>query len=124
MPPFQEDFMKRAIVLGILIGVGALSILAAGFQNPQAPPPLTIQKVKDNLYMITTPEFQAGNTAVFVPDAGVVLVDTKTPGNGPSIIEKVKSVTTKPIITIIITHTHFDHTGSNDAFTGKVEFIA
>jgi glyoxylase-like metal-dependent hydrolase (beta-lactamase superfamily II) len=116
--------MKRVVVLGVLISVGALSILAAGFQNPQAPPALDIQKVKDNLYMIVTPNYGAGNTAVFITDAGVVLVDTKTPGNGPSIIDKVKSVTNKPITTIINTHTHFDHTGSNDAFTGKVEFVA
>ena len=92
--------------------------------NPQAPPALDIQKVKDNLYMIVTPNYGAGNTAVFITDAGVVLVDTKTPGNGPAIIEKVKSVTNKPITTIINTHTHADHTGSNDAFTGKIEFVA
>ena len=115
--------MKRGIVLAILIGIGALTMVAAGFQNQQ-PPALDIQKVKDNLYMIVTPNFGAGNTGVFITDAGVVLVDTKTPGNGQAIMDKVKSVTNKPITTIINTHTHADHTGSNDAFTGKVEFVA
>jgi glyoxylase-like metal-dependent hydrolase (beta-lactamase superfamily II) len=116
--------MKRVIVTAVLLGIGALSISVAGLQNPQTPPALDIQKVKDNLYMIITPNFGAGNTAALVTDAGVVLVDTKTPGNAQGIIDKVKSVTNKPIIMVINTHTHADHTGSNDGFTGKVEFVA
>jgi glyoxylase-like metal-dependent hydrolase (beta-lactamase superfamily II) len=36
----------------------------------------------------------------------------------------VKTVTQKPVTTIINTHSHGDHTGSNDFFTGKVEFVA
>jgi len=98
-------------------------LAAVGFQN-QAPPPLDIQKVKDNLYMIVTPDYGAGNTAVFITGSGVVLVDTKTPGNGQSILDKVRTVTQKPITTIINTHTHQDHTGSNDFFKGNIEFVA
>ncbi len=54
----------------------------------------------------------------------MVVVDTKNPGMGPSILDKVKSVTPKPVTMIINTHTHGDHVGSNSAFTGAVEFIA
>ena len=43
---------------------------------------------------------------------------------GPAILEKVKSVTPKPVTMVINTHTHFDHVGSNIAFTGTVEFVA
>jgi glyoxylase-like metal-dependent hydrolase (beta-lactamase superfamily II) len=43
---------------------------------------------------------------------------------GPGILEKVKSVTPKPVMMVINTHTHGDHTGSNSAFTGMVEFVA
>jgi glyoxylase-like metal-dependent hydrolase (beta-lactamase superfamily II) len=114
--------MKRFALLGLVLGLGALSMVAGGFQNP--PAQLDIQKVKDNLYMIVTPDYGAGNTAVFITDGGVVLVDTKTPGNGQAIMDKVKSVTSKPITTIINTHTHNDHTGSNEFFTGKIEFVA
>jgi glyoxylase-like metal-dependent hydrolase (beta-lactamase superfamily II) len=45
---------------------------------------------------------------------GVVLVDTKMPGNGPYIVEQVKKITDKPIKLIINTHSHPDHVGSND----------
>jgi glyoxylase-like metal-dependent hydrolase (beta-lactamase superfamily II) len=115
--------MKRVLTLSILLSLGLFSVAAVGFQN-QASPPLEIQKVKDNLYMIVTPDYAAGNTAVFITGNGVVLVDTKTPGNGQSILDKVRTVTQKPITTIINTHTHQDHTGSNDFFTGKIEFVA
>jgi len=114
--------LKRLNLLGVILMLGALSVVVAGFQNP--PAHLDIQKVKDNLYMVVTPEYGAGNTAVFITDAGVVLVDTKTPGNGQAILDKVKSVTNKPITTIINTHTHNDHTGSNEFFTGRIEFVA
>jgi glyoxylase-like metal-dependent hydrolase (beta-lactamase superfamily II) len=40
------------------------------------------------------------------------------------VLDKVKSVTNKPITTIINTHTHGDHTGNNGFFGGNVEIVA
>jgi glyoxylase-like metal-dependent hydrolase (beta-lactamase superfamily II) len=85
--------------------------------------------VKDNLYIVTgsgaaeMDAFSGGNTAVFITDAGVTLVDTKLPGWGPTILERVKSVTNKPITRVINTHTHSDHTGSNEFFGATVESV-
>lgn len=127
--PLEVTPMKRLILLLILVLFGAVSILLArgwrvearqAQQQPQ-PAALEIQKVKDTLYVISG---GGGNTAVFLSEKGVVLVDTKLPGNGPGILDKVKSVTNKPVTMIINTHTHGDHVGSNDAFTGAVEFVA
>jgi hypothetical protein len=73
--------MNRPIALSLLLIVAAISLWATGLQNTA--PGLEIQKVKDNLYMITTPMFGAGNTAAFITEGGVVLVDTKTPGQRP-----------------------------------------
>lgn len=109
--------MKRLAVLVGLTLIGAISMQAA--QQPKGA--LEIQKVKEKLFMITG---EGGNTAVFLTKKGVVLVDTKNPGNGPAILEKVKSVTSEPVTMVINTHTHGDHTGSNSAFTGAVEFVA
>jgi cyclase len=110
--------MKRLIVLAGLLLAGAVSLMAAQQGQPAS---LEIQKVKENLYVITG---GGGNTAAFITENGVVIVDTKLPGNGPGILEKVKSVTPKPVTMVINTHTHGDHVGSNSAFTGTVEFIA
>ena len=127
--------MKRCIVLGTLITIGILSLTVAGVQGPPpGPTPAAlaatkIEKVKDNLYVITgsgaadTNAFSGGNTAVFITDAGVVLVDTKLPGWGPTLLERIKTVTNKPVTTIINTHTHSDHVGSNEFFGTMVDSV-
>jgi cyclase len=115
----EENLMKRFAVLLSLLTVGAVSMIFAQQQRPQVT--LEMQKVKDNLYVITG---GGGNTAAFITDKGVVVVDTKLPNMGPGILEKIKSVTDKPVMMIINTHTHGDHVGSNSAFIGNVEFVA
>src|SRR5215468_8690957 len=129
----RRDLMKRGIVLVVLLVIGGISMLAAGFQNPPAGQrrgggggqaqngPLKTQKVKDNLYMIVG---NGGNTAAFITDAGVVVVDTKNPGNGQAILDQIKSVTSKPVTMIINTHTHNDHVGSNNQFPATVDIVA
>ena len=125
--------MRRGMVLGTLVGVGLLSLVVSG-QAPTGPSAQAmavtkIEKVKDNLYVITGSSaedmsvFSGGNTAVFITGAGVTLVDTKLAGWGPTILERVKSVTNKPITRIINTHTHGDHTGSNGFFGASVESV-
>ena len=49
--------MKRLVVLGILFSAGALSISAAALQAPAgggqpAPRVVTVEKLRDNLYMM------------------------------------------------------------------------
>src|SRR6266567_3116298 len=127
----RRYLMRRGIVLAVLLVIGTLSLLAAGFQNPpagqgrggaaQAPQPLEIEKVKDNLYMITG---GGGNTAAFITDGGVVIVDTKLAGWGQAILDKVRTVSDKPVSLIINTHTHPDHTGSNEFFGPTVDVVA
>ena len=53
----------------------------------------------------------------------MVIVDTKLAGWGQVILDRVRTVTNKPITTIINTHTHGDHTGSNEFFGTSVETI-
>jgi cyclase len=115
--------MKRLAVLSGLLLAGAISMVIAQQPQQSQPAQLEIQKVKDNLYMITGAN-TGGNTAAFITEKGVVVVDTKFANNGPGILEKIKSVTPKPVIMVINTHTHGDHVGGNGAFTGAVEFIA
>ena len=79
--------------------------------GPRIPPTGTIEKIKENLYKIPG---AGSNTTVFVTADGVVLVDTKLANNGEAILAQVKTVTDKPVTTIINTHVHPDHNGSND----------
>lgn len=123
--------MKRLFLLGGLLAAGSLSLAA---QQPPAaaagPKVIDIVKLKDNLYVLTssTPgnaaTFSGGNVAVFITDGGVTLVDDKLAGWGQAVLDKVKSVTNKPITRIINTHTHGDHTGNNGFFGANIEIIA
>jgi len=93
--------------------LGTLAALPAVAQRLPLPPPGPIEHINGNLYKIFG---GGGNTLVFVQTDGVVLVDTKLPGNGQAILDQVRAVTDKPITTIINTHNHPDHVGSTDFF--------
>src|SRR6476620_8308628 len=132
--------MKRSVLLGLLLAVGSLSIVVRAGTDvnvsqgqagaPQEPRTIDIVKLKDNLYVLTssTPgnaaTFSGGNVAVFITDGGVTLVDTKLAGWGQAVLDKLKTVTDKPVTRIINTHTHGDHTGNNDLFGATVDIVA
>jgi len=79
-----------------------------------------VQKLKDNLYVLTG---GGGNTAVFITTNGVVVVDAKNPGWGTPILNKIKELTNKPVTTLINTHTHGDHVSGNVEFPTTVDII-
>jgi glyoxylase-like metal-dependent hydrolase (beta-lactamase superfamily II) len=58
------------------------------------------------------------NSIVRVTSEGVILVDTKLPGeaNYNALMEQIRSVTMQPVRVVIVTHHHADHTGNNDRF--------
>ena len=113
--------MRRVVVLVGLVVVGALSMVAAQAPQPAARV-LEVEKLRDNLFVLRGTG-SGGNTAVFVGSAGVVVVDTKIPGWGPTLLAKIKELTPKPITTIINTHTHFDHVGTNPDFPATVDIV-
>lgn len=116
--------MKRTRVLSSIVAVAVVALTGRALvaQQPAAGPNVAgIEKVKENLYMVTG---GGGNTAVFVTANGVVLVDTKLANWGQAIMDKVKTVTDKPVTHIINTHTHGDHVGSNEFFPASVEIVA
>jgi glyoxylase-like metal-dependent hydrolase (beta-lactamase superfamily II) len=121
----------RRLVLGSLLAVGFLSLSLAASQAPQQRAPLPqATKVKDNLFVIESAspvdrsKFTGGNTGVFITEKGVVVVDTKLAGYGADLLDRIRAVTPKPVIAIINTHTHGDHTGSNDGFPATVDIVA
>ncbi|MEW6320614.1 MAG: MBL fold metallo-hydrolase [Acidobacteriota bacterium] len=113
--------MRRSAVLAALVafGLGAIGLTAA--QRPAAPRVVDIDKLGDNLYMLRG---GGGNTAAFVTATGVVLVDTKLPGWGQPLLDAVKTITDRPVTTVINTHTHFDHTNGQVEFPPTVDIVA
>jgi glyoxylase-like metal-dependent hydrolase (beta-lactamase superfamily II) len=119
--------MKRGLFLILLIAAGALSLTVAAYQQPaggaaaqQAPRVVEVEKVHDNLFVLRG---GGGNTAVFVRSDGVVVVDTKNPGWGQPILDKIRELTSQPVTTIINTHTHGDHVSGNVEFPATVDVV-
>ena len=78
----------------------------------------TVEKIrllKPNLYMITG---GGANTLVRVTPEGLILVDTKNPGdeNYDRVMEEIKSVSPLPVKYVLNTHHHPDHVGTNQKF--------
>ena len=111
--------MKRLFVLGGLLVCGAVSLTAMAFQAP-APMVVEVDKIKDNLYVL---KGGGGNTSVFITGGGVIVVDTKNPGWGQPLLEKIKTLTDKPITIVINTHTHGDHVSGNVEFPATVDIV-
>ena len=119
--------MRRFTTLGMLALAGVL-LTVATYEAQDERVPLDVQDVADNLYMLANASSVqgmggGGNTAIFVTDGGVVLVDTKINGYGQDIIAAVAGITDKPITTVINTHTHFDHSGGNTELPDTVNFV-
>ena len=53
----------------------------------------------------------------------MVVVDTKNPGWGKPILDKIRELTDKPVTTIINTHTHGDHVSGNVEFPATVDVV-
>ena len=78
----------------------------------------TVEKIrllKPSLYMITG---GGANTLVRVTPEGLILVDTKNPGddNYNRVMEEIKSVSNLPVKYVLNTHHHPDHVGTNQKF--------
>ena len=111
--------MKRAVGLGALVVVGGLAIVNAQ-PKPEEPKVVTVEKVKDNLFVLRG---GGGNTAVLVMANGVAVVDAKNPGWGQPILAKIKELTPKPVSLLINTHTHGDHVSGNVEFPASVDVV-
>ena len=123
--------MKKTMMTA---GVAALSLAAGaalaqppagGPPGPGGPPgggnpaqqqqPLQIKEVKSGVYMVTG---SGGNSTVVVGPTGVVLVDTKNPGEKiyDELMAKIAGVTPEPVAEVLITHHHADHSGNTLLF--------
>jgi len=123
--------MRRILLFSSILVIGGLSLVAAACGNSSdSPPPVpAIEVVRDNLYVIKGGDptdrsnFSGGNVAVYVMDQGVAVVDSKLPGYGQQIIDQIRTVTDKPILAMLHTHTHNDHAGSTPEFPETIEVI-
>jgi len=107
------------MVLGVLVTVGALAVTVTTYTQDERV--VEVEQLEDNLYVLRG---GGGNSSAFITADGVVLVDTKLAGWGQPLIDAIGEITSKPVTTIINTHTHFDHVSGNVEFPASVDVVA
>jgi glyoxylase-like metal-dependent hydrolase (beta-lactamase superfamily II) len=83
-------------------------------------------KVKDGVYHVVGTGALAvvGNSSIIVNDNDVIVVDDHvSPAAAWVLLDEIKSITDKPVRTVINTHFHFDHAHGNQVFGKNVDII-
>src|ERR1700688_2151169 len=106
----NSAYARRTFALRAVAVFGFLTLVWLAWTQTQAPPQLTINKVKDDLFEI---EGDGGNVAVLVTGEGVILIDDKYDQDHQAIVAKVASVNAQPINHVFSTHHHADHSGGH-----------
>lgn len=80
--------------------------------------------LSEKIYQITgLPD--AGNVAFLVAGQGVLVVDSgASPADGLIIVDKIRSVTDRPILYVVLTHSHGDHVFGLQSFPPGTLIIA
>ena len=95
---------------------------AAPAPSPAPTPPVVrLEKLSGRAYCLFG---QGGNVGVLVTDAGVLVVDDQYKEIAPGIIDRIRTVTDRPIRYVVNTHYHADHTGGNPVFARVAEIVA
>jgi len=130
--------MRRVALMIAVASLFAIALLV----NPQSQPvaaqstrpagtaitgrAFRFNQVKPGIYhAIGTGAMQVvGNSTFIVNDADVIVVDDHvSPAAAWMLVEEIKTITDKPVTTVINTHFHFDHAHGNQVFPPAVQII-
>ncbi|MDP9054127.1 MAG: MBL fold metallo-hydrolase [Acidobacteriota bacterium] len=102
--------MRRCLGAAAFFAICGLPIFAQAKQGKQPPLPIRIVKIRENVFNL---EGEGGNSTVVLTSAGVILVDCKFERSHDEVVERVKSLSDKPIRYLFATHSHADHSGGS-----------
>jgi len=100
----------QAALLALSIVCSRWVVVSA--QAPTATTEISVVHVQKNVYLLAS---RTGNVALQIGDDGVLLVDTGTAPMAQKLFAAIRTLSNKPIHTIVNTHLHADHTGGNQA---------
>jgi len=110
--------VQKLIILLLFALGGAETVQPAEQNQTSSAVASKLVKVRDDLYMIeninaTVADIGSygGNITVYLTEDGVVLVDSKNERTHDDVVQKVRSLSNKPIKYLILTHNHADHAG-------------
>ena len=114
--------IKRTIIPLVFL---ALSVSPVADEHVITTSSHRLTEVANGVYLAqtTAPLFNS-NALVIVNEEDVVVVDSHlTPAKARDLVASIKSVTTKPITTLINSHFHWDHAHGNQFFDDVVQII-
>ena len=114
--------IKRTIIPLVFL---ALSVSPVADEHVITTSSHRLTEVANGVYLAqtTAPLFNS-NALVIVNEEDVVVVDSHlTPAKARDLVASIKSVTTKPITTLINSHFHWDHAHGNQVFDDGVQII-
>src|SRR6266550_9581156 len=120
--------MRRLLAFAFIVTIG---IVAAAQSRQPAGTSHTgkafrFNKVRDGVYHAVGTGSLAvvGNSSFIVNDDDVIVVDDHvSPAAAWVLLDEIKTITNKPVTTVINTHFHFDHAHGNQIFDNRVTII-
>jgi cyclase len=108
--------------MGLLI-VASVIFSFAGNSQQQDIPPLTVEKLSENLFHLTGG--RGANSGMYIGDNEVLLIDAKMDkASVEAIFTAVEGFTNKPVTMLVNTHSDGDHVNGNEFFPKEVIIIA
>src|SRR5882672_6213109 len=99
-----------------------LGALATSGWAQQAPPPITMQMLKPDVWVALGGA--GGNSTIIIGKTGVLVVDAKqTEPGAKDLLAEIAKITPKPVTTAIITHSDGDHVNGLVAYPANVKVI-
>ena len=108
----EPNLVRRARTAFALLAIALVITSTLHARQTAAPPAVGLLHVQRSVHMLVV---SGMNIAVQVGDDGVLLVDAATAAVAPQVIAAIRTLSDKPIHTIINTHVHADHTGGNES---------
>ena len=122
--------MSRRTVTSVLILLFLIGVVAAQSKRPAGTAhkgnAFRFNKVREGVYHAVGTGSLAvvGNSSIIVNDTDAIVIDDHvSPAAAWVLLEEVKTLTNKPVTTVINTHFHFDHAHGNQIFDPTVQII-
>ena len=113
---------RRKLVLNGLAWATLGTLASAAMAQGPPPAPFVTHQLKPDIYWI---EGGGGNSTVIIGTNGVIVVDAKTTmAGGQELLVDIAKITSKPVTTVILTHSDGDHVNGLAAFPAGIKIIA